>query len=717
MAALRKRRGMGVLILAGLLIEMGFTAAVPMSFKYLVDWAIIPKDEAMLITILAALCGGLVVTSAAGLGLDYLYARFSTGVLNDLRWKMFSHLQRLSSGFFARSEASDLVIRFSNDLSSFEHAQQQALDECAQPVLNALLSAVLLFTLDWRLGLLALLALPACLLGPRLITSRATAAGYERKQNESQTAGTVQEAIASQSVIKAFSLEKSMLARFAERLSRQAASSLRVGFLSSLIERTAFIGTLIVQVLVLGVGGYMAFHDQISLGSLAAFQALFGNFIESLAASTHYYPVLVQAGAGMNRIQDLLDESPDVADPLDAPDLPRLGQEITLEHVKFGYSPGRLNLDDVSLTIRAGESVAFVGPSGSGKSTVLTLLTRFYEPLAGTVAMDGRDLRSASRESLRNQLGIVFQDSILFNTTIRENIRVGKPVATDAEIEGVARAAELHDVVMAMPEGYDTPVGERGGRLSGGLRQRIAIARALLRDPGVLVLDEATSALDAATEASINQALERAGRGRTVVSVTHRLAAIVNMDHIFVMDAGRLVEHGRHEELLALGGVYERLWEKQSGFSISESGGASVEASRLQAIPMLRSLDHAVLATLADLFDTERCPAGREVFRQGDPGDNFYLIARGRVTAWVNTPDGGQQQVRTMDDGDYFGEIALMEDTTRTATVKTSTDCIFLTLARDQFLKLLDQQPQLRESVQHVVAERLKTSDAVLKRQ
>ena len=705
---------MGLLILCGLLIEMGFTAAVPLSFKYLVDWAIVPKNEAMLIMILASLAGGLAVASAAGLGLDYLYAKFSTGVLNDLRWKMFSHLQRLSSGFFARSEASDLGMRFSNDLTSFENAQQLAVDECAMPILNAGMSAVLLFTLDWRLGLLAMLALPACLIGPRLITPRATAAGYERKQNESQTANVVQENIAGQAIIKAFSLEKSVLARFAERLARQASASLRVGFLSSLIERTAFIGTLLVQVLVLGVGGYMAFHDQLSIGSLAAFQALFGNFIESLAAATHYYPTLVQAGAGMRRIQDLLEEHPDVVDAVDAPELPRLSQDISFHQVKFGYTPAHLNVNDVSLTIRAGESVAFVGPSGSGKSTVLTLLTRFYEPHTGTVAVDGRDLRSVTQVSLRHQLGIVFQDSILFNTTIRENIRIGKPDATDAEIENVARAAELHDVVLAMPDGYDTPVGDRGGRLSGGQRQRIAIARALLRDPRVLVLDEATSALDAATEASINQALERAGRGRTVVSVTHRLAAIVNMDRIFVMDAGRLVEHGRHAELLALRGVYARLWEKQSGFTIAEGGSAKVEAARLQSIPMLQSLDGEVLAALADLFDTERCPAGRDVFRQGDPGDNFYLIARGRVTAWINTPDG-EKHIRTMDDGDYFGEIALMADTARTATVRTSTDCVFLTLARDQFLKLLEHQPKLREAVEQVVAERLKKSATVLK--
>ena len=479
-AALRARWGVGLLLLGGLLIEMSFSAAVPMSFKYLVDYAIIPRDEKILIVILLGLAASLLVASAAGLGLDYLYTKFSTGVLNDLRWRMFTHLQRLSMNFFARSQAADIVGRFSNDLASFDSALDNALDECALPALETALSACLLFLLDWRLGLIAMLAIPACFLGPRLITPRATAAGYQRNQNESKTASAVQENISGQSVIKAFSLEKSMLSRFAERIARQAAASLRVSFLSSLIERSAYIGTLVVQVLVLAVGGHMAFRGHLSIGSLAAFQALFGNFIDSLATFTNFYPTLVQAGAGMERIQELLDEKPGVVDPPVAGTLPRLSQDIRFYGVSFGYTPAQLNLDDVSFAIRAGESVAFVGPSGSGKSTVLTILTRFYEPDAGAIAFDGYDVRTASQDSLRGQLGIVFQESILFNTTIRENIRIGKPGATDAEVEQVARDAEIHDLIMAMAAGYDTPVGERGGRLSGGQRQRIAIARALL---------------------------------------------------------------------------------------------------------------------------------------------------------------------------------------------------------------------------------------------
>ncbi len=715
-AALRARWGVGLLMLGGLLIEMAFSAAVPMTFKYLVDFAIVPKDEKILLTILAALVASLIVASVAGLGLDYLYAKFSTGVLNNLRWTMFTHLQRLSMNFFARSQAADIVARFSNDLTSLDRALGSALEGGALPTLEIILSAVLLFMLDWRLGLIAMLAIPACFVGPRVITPRASAAGYERKQNESQTASMVQENISGQSIIKAFSLEKSMLTRFSERIARQAVSSLRVSFLSSLIERSAYIGTLIVQVLVLAAGGYLAFRGEFSIGSLAAFQALFGNFINSLASFTHFYPTLVQAGAGMQRIQELLDEKPGVVDPPDAQPLPRLSQQITFNSVKFGYNPAQLNLNDVSFTIRAGESVAFVGPSGSGKSTVLTILNRFYEPDAGAVAFDGHAVRAASQDSLRSQLGIVFQESILFNTTIRENIRVGKPNATDAEIESAARAAEMHELILNMAQGYDTQVGERGGRLSGGQRQRIAIARALLRDPRVLVLDEATSALDAATEASLNKTLERVARGRTVVSVTHRLAAIVNMDRIFVMDQGRLVEQGRHAELLAFGGVYSKLWAKQHGFAITESGShASVEAARLQSIPMLQSLDDDTLKTLADIFITERCPAGRDVFREGDPGDKFYIIARGTLTVWVNATEDGEKQIRTLDDGDHFGEIALIEDTARTATVRTSTDCIFLTLARDPFLKLLHREPKLAAAFKNVIAQRLAASGTILK--
>ena len=294
-AALRKHWGLGLLIFGGLVIDMAFSAAVPMSFKYLLDYAIVPRNGEILVLILAGLAGGVVLAAGAYIGCDYLYAKFTTGVLNDLRWQMFTQLQRLSMSFFTRTQAADILSRFSSDLNSLDRALWAAKDQCALPAMDTALSACLLLMLDWRLGLIAMLAIPAGFVGPRVITPRATRGRTVRKQTESQTASTVQENISGQTIIKAFSLEKSMLARFAERIKSLAVASLRVIFLSSLIEQSAAIGTLVVQVLVLGVGGYMAFHDQLSIGSLVAFQALFVNFKESLAGLTHFYP-LARAG-------------------------------------------------------------------------------------------------------------------------------------------------------------------------------------------------------------------------------------------------------------------------------------------------------------------------------------------------------------------------------------------------------------------------------------
>jgi ATP-binding cassette, subfamily B, bacterial len=373
--------------------------------------------------------------------------------------------------------------------------------------------------------------------------------------------------------------------------------------------------------------------------------------------------------------------------------------------VIFSYGGGQLNLDHVTFRIPAGSSVAFVGSSGSGKSTVLNLVMRFYDPHGGSVKLGGRELRGISLESLRASFGVVFQDNFLFNTTLRENIRVGKPAATEAEVQGAARAAEIHDFIVSLPRGYDTMVGERGGRLSGGERQRIAIARAILRDPSILILDEATSALDPATEAALNATLARVARGRTVVSVTHRLQSVTDASRIFVLDHGRLVEEGTHAELLEHRGAYRKLWEKQGGFEVSEHGdSAQAAASRLQAFPILERLEPRFLEELSASLVTERHPEGRLVIQQGDPGDKFYILVRGTVEVLKAGPDGAEQRVRVLEDGDFFGEIALLKDTPRTATVRTLSQCVFLTLQREQFKSLISRAPHLRATFEEMAA-------------
>lgn len=350
--------------------------------------------------------------------------------------------------------------------------------------------------------------------------------------------------------------------------------------------------------------------------------------------------------------------------------------------------------------------MAFVGPSGSGKSTALGILTHLYEPQQGAVLFDDQPIARASDESLRAIMTAVPQTPVLFQGTIRENIVIARPSASQSEVEAAARAAAVHDVITALPEGYDTPVGEGGGALSGGQRQRVAIARALLRDAPILVLDEATAALDPASEALVNQSIAALAGRRTVFSVTHRLASVAEFDRIVVFDRGRVVESGRHDALLAAGGLYARLWQKVSSVAVSEtSADATITAEGLRAISFFSECRDDTLAHLAERFVSERLPEGRDVFHQGDPGEKFYVIAHGRVDV-LREAEGGAKRIETLHDGDFFGEIALIKDQPRNATIRTVTDCWFLALHRTSFDQLMAREPGLRERIMRAVAKR-----------
>jgi ATP-binding cassette subfamily B protein len=465
------------------------------------------------------------------------------------------------------------------------------------------------------------------------------------------------------------------------------------------------------NVLLISGGSYLAYAGSLSVGSLVSFNALFIMVSTAVMGLTAVTPTLLQATGGMQRVRELLDERPSVVERPDARPLPKLASGIRFENVSFGYTPEQTSLSDVSMELPAGARVAFVGHSGCGKSTNLNLIMRFYDPQAGRVTFDGIDLREALLDSLYDQVGIVFQESFLFNLSVRENIRLGKMGATDAEVEAAARAAELHDIILRMREGYETVVGERGALLSGGQRQRVAIARALIRDPSLIILDEATSALDPATEAAINDTLERVSAGRTVVSVTHRLKSVVGFDRVFVFKEGRLIEQGSHESLLRAGGSYAGMWRRQTGTSVSSTGDLRVtDVSILREVPLFRDMDESYLRDISEMFITERVPAGRTVIAEGDEGDRFYIIIHGMVA--VTAAGGGRdsRRIATLDDGDYFGEIALLEDIPTTASVVTLAPSIFIILLREQLIKLMHQHPglgsQVREALERRMAER-----------
>ncbi|MDE2065193.1 MAG: ATP-binding cassette domain-containing protein, partial [Bradyrhizobium sp.] len=370
---------------------------------------------------------------------------------------------------------------------------------------------------------------------------------------------------ATQAVVKAFMLQRKMLGWFTMRNSEARIKIASAAFLSTMVERTVTVAVLLLHLVVLAIGAYLATKGQITVGTFVTFESAFWEVSYNIAHVMHFIPVSIQSAAAVRHIQELIDEPIRGADRPGAPDLPRISHDISFEHVTFKYEGSETPvLDDLSLKLDVGKTIAIVGPSGSGKSTLLNLVLRLYVPDEGRVTIDGIDVRKVTRDSLRRNMAVVFQENMLFNMSIRENIRLGKEGATDKEVEEAARKAEIHRYIMSLPRKYDTQVGERGDTLSGGQRQRIAIARAIVRDPSILLLDEATSALDQTTEAAINKTLMKLARDRTMIFSTHRLTSVVDMDEIIVISGGRVVERGSHQQLLAANGMYRQLWDDQS---------------------------------------------------------------------------------------------------------------------------------------------------------
>ena len=704
---LRTHKGVAAVVLMCCLAEVSFTTGLPMCFAYLVDKVLVGGRGDLLVPVLSAMGGAVILAAFIGFGRAWLVANVIVTMAAEIRARLFAHLQKLPLGFYQRTPQGDIMTRFSGNLKDVERTLEGCVPWILIPGLETLITVSLLFHLDWRLALLALLVFPASVMGPRFFSPRVASASQECKVAEGNSLTVVQENLGAQPVVKGFSLEPVAREHFAKRNLQQSTIGLRLAFAGAMLERTASVGTYVLQVAVLGGGVWLAYRKEITIGQLGAFQTLFMGLCFSVSYIIQFVPRLVDAGTSFQHVNALLAEPVKVADVPSAPALSRFTRALEFRDVSFSYTGEVLNLKNVSVTIPAGASVAFVGTSGSGKSTMLSLAMRFYEAGSGAVCYDGVDVKTAQLKSLRDQCGIVFQESFLFNESVRQNIRYGRIEATDDEVIAAARAAEIHDIILTLPQGYDTLVGERGGRLSGGQRQRVAIARALLRNPGILVLDEATSALDPGTEALLNKTLENAARGRTVLSVTHRLDAVVNYDLILVFDKGTLVEHGRHTDLVVRQGLYAKLVQKQQGLHVSADGTAGIDPTKLRELPLFQKLPDALLAEAAALFTTRTLEAGRELFREGDHADAFYVIVRGRVEAFKGI-GATHKRIGVMEVGDALGEIALLLDSPRTATVRALTPATLLSLSREHFQNLFAVSRELRLALNEMVESRLK---------